>query len=246
MPARCTACGTTVSKLIKHLQQSLDPRCQRLFATWNSELSDDSYKAEDVDWLSEDDNSSKQDVEDGPEHWDTIPADPNGDIFGDYASYSKADFGIEMEQEPDKDSEDEDSELEEGEVTIEEEHGLEPSRNIQSNGQPMVVAPDVDLEDTNQEAQSLRNEAEKVLSNEPKVVVKFGGQAGKILPSKNLAHRELYSQAIGMSDNMFAPFSSRLEWEIARWAKLRGPSSTAFTELMNIKGVSIVFHPYNL
>jgi hypothetical protein len=32
-----------------------------------------------------------------------------------------------------------------------------------------------------------------------------------------------------------------MEWDIARWAKLRGPSSTAFTELMNIPGVSTLF-----
>ena len=36
----------------------------------------------------------------------------------------------------------------------------------------------------------------------------------------------------------WAPFSTRREWEIARWAKLRGPSSTALTELLEIDGVS--------
>jgi hypothetical protein len=40
------------------------------------------------------------------------------------------------------------------------------------------------------------------------------------------------------NDNPWAPFSSRLDWEVARWAKLRGPSSTAFTEFLNIDGVS--------
>ncbi|KAM6489459.1 hypothetical protein JOM56_015092, partial [Amanita muscaria] len=37
--------------------------------------------------------------------------------------------------------------------------------------------------------------------------------------------------------NPYAPFTSQLEWEIAKWAKLRGPSSTAFTDLMAIDGV---------
>ncbi|KAM6489937.1 hypothetical protein JOM56_014516 [Amanita muscaria] len=36
--------------------------------------------------------------------------------------------------------------------------------------------------------------------------------------------------------NPYAPFTSQLEWEMAMWAKLRGPSSTAFTELMAIEG----------
>ena len=38
--------------------------------------------------------------------------------------------------------------------------------------------------------------------------------------------------------NGYQPFASQIEWEIARWAKLRGPSSTAFTELLEIEGVS--------
>jgi hypothetical protein len=37
--------------------------------------------------------------------------------------------------------------------------------------------------------------------------------------------------------NTWSPFCSRLDWEIARWAKLRGPSSTAFSELLAIDGV---------
>ncbi|KIL54452.1 hypothetical protein M378DRAFT_29088, partial [Amanita muscaria Koide BX008] len=39
------------------------------------------------------------------------------------------------------------------------------------------------------------------------------------------------------SDKEYAPFSSKLDWEIARWAKLHGPSSAAVTELLQIEGV---------
>jgi|SRR6267154_849213 len=37
--------------------------------------------------------------------------------------------------------------------------------------------------------------------------------------------------------NPYAPFASQLDWDIAKWAKLRGPGSTAFGELMSIPGV---------
>ncbi|KAJ4471753.1 hypothetical protein C8J55DRAFT_375236, partial [Lentinula edodes] len=37
--------------------------------------------------------------------------------------------------------------------------------------------------------------------------------------------------------NPWAPFQSRIDWEVARWAKMRGPSSTAFSELLEIDGV---------
>jgi hypothetical protein len=39
--------------------------------------------------------------------------------------------------------------------------------------------------------------------------------------------------------NPYAPFASQMDWEIAKWAKLRGPGSTAFGELMTIPGVCI-------
>ena len=35
----------------------------------------------------------------------------------------------------------------------------------------------------------------------------------------------------------YAPFQSQMDWEIARWAKLRGPGSTAVSELFGIPGV---------
>jgi hypothetical protein len=37
--------------------------------------------------------------------------------------------------------------------------------------------------------------------------------------------------------NPYSPFASELDWEIAKWAKLRGPGSTSFGELMSIPGV---------
>lgn len=42
-------------------------------------------------------------------------------------------------------------------------------------------------------------------------------------------------EALGTSP--WAPFRSKCDWEIALWAKMRGPSSTAFTELLQIPEV---------
>ncbi|KIY47966.1 hypothetical protein FISHEDRAFT_44259 [Fistulina hepatica ATCC 64428] len=48
-----------------------------------------------------------------------------------------------------------------------------------------------------------------------------------------------YQRNLGTSEaNIYYPFTSKLEWEFARWAKLRGPSSTAATELLSIEGLS--------
>jgi hypothetical protein len=37
--------------------------------------------------------------------------------------------------------------------------------------------------------------------------------------------------------NEYTPFASQIEWDIARWAKVHGITSTAVTELLGIKGV---------
>lgn len=72
-------------------------------------------------------------------------------------------------------------------------------------------------------------------------IVKFGGGAGKAV-RKN--HQDLayvqYSQDLQVEDtlNEWAPFLTRIDWEVARWAKLRGPSSTALSELLGIDGVA--------
>ncbi|KAI0762223.1 hypothetical protein C8Q74DRAFT_135973 [Fomes fomentarius] len=48
-----------------------------------------------------------------------------------------------------------------------------------------------------------------------------------------------YQQDVDPSGhNPYAPFASRLDWEIARWAKLRGSGSTAFTDLLAIEEVA--------
>ncbi|KAI0351066.1 hypothetical protein OH77DRAFT_1411790, partial [Trametes cingulata] len=47
---------------------------------------------------------------------------------------------------------------------------------------------------------------------------------------------EVYAQELhAHGDNPYAPFASRIDWLFARWAKMRGPGSTAVTELLQIK-----------
>ena len=46
-----------------------------------------------------------------------------------------------------------------------------------------------------------------------------------------------YAHAIHGQTNPWAPFQSRNDWEVARWAKLRGKGSNAFNELLAIPGV---------
>lgn len=50
-------------------------------------------------------------------------------------------------------------------------------------------------------------------------------------------HYEAYHTRMGVADNTYAPFCSRMDWEIACWAKIHGPSSKAVSELLAIDGV---------
>lgn len=73
----------------------------------------------------------------------------------------------------------------------------------------------------------------------PYHTVKFGGRAGEAIGRSYELGYTRYSCDLHSEDmpNEWAPFSTRMEWEPAWWAKLRGPSSTALSELLKIDGV---------
>ncbi len=66
---------------------------------------------------------------------------------------------------------------------------------------------------------------------------KIDPNAGK--PVKDDRERTAYQQyAAANAQNPYHPFASKLDWQVARWAKMRGPGSTAVTELLEIDEVS--------
>ncbi|KAF5345632.1 hypothetical protein D9758_015168 [Tetrapyrgos nigripes] len=64
-------------------------------------------------------------------------------------------------------------------------------------------------------------------------------RAGTPLSSQTLyiGDNQQYRERLGDRSNIWAPFQSEMDWRIAKWAKMRGPSSTAFDELLAIQGV---------
>lgn len=84
------------------------------------------------------------------------------------------------------------------------------------------------------------------LCQSPVCVVCFGGQAGKPMyhpsaagpgPSKGMGYKTYTQEVDPKSENPYAPFTSRLDWEIAHWTKLRSSGSTAFSDLLAIEEV---------
>ena len=61
-----------------------------------------------------------------------------------------------------------------------------------------------------------------------------GEPTGSAPPSHNA-----YANKLGTSSpsNPYSLFTSKVDWEVAEWAKLHGPSSTSFADLLKIDGV---------
>ena len=117
---------------------------------------------------------------------------------------------------------------------------------VAGSAEPPADSMDVDEDNRPNDRRSLAPggvsvEGHNRLKKAPVYVSKFGGQAGKPLTASSIhgvAGYSGYAEQTGGHENIWAPFKSKLEWEIAQWAKLRGPGATAFTELLEIEGVS--------
>jgi hypothetical protein len=64
------------------------------------------------------------------------------------------------------------------------------------------------------------------------------GRAGAPINKRDIPTNQRYQHTFSDVDNIYAPFTSQLDWEVARWGKIRGSSSSAFNELLSIDGVS--------
>jgi hypothetical protein len=70
------------------------------------------------------------------------------------------------------------------------------------------------------------------------------GSAGTPIPGilqGPLVHDAESNQAVGV-ESVWAPFNSECDWKFARWAKTRGPTSSAVTDLLAIGEVWTLLH----
>lgn len=80
-----------------------------------------------------------------------------------------------------------------------------------------------------------RGRAEDDLDHEYVCYQDYSG-AGKVYDAQGHGH-EAFSLPGHQKANIYHPFSSQLDWEIARWANEDGPGQAAFTRLLEIDGV---------
>lgn len=63
------------------------------------------------------------------------------------------------------------------------------------------------------------------------------------------AYYETYHARMGDANGTYAPFCSKMDWEIAQWVKTHGSSASAVNELLAIDRVSLIYsclHYYDL
>jgi len=188
-----------------------------------------------------------QAVGDEPKQNFSMQVDVVGDFFGDYEDYSLSDFGME-EAHKGLDLDDGSEECSEEEIDdmvdailAEEEHSLEPICPTflpKGSDQPNDEIP-VCNNITQDTVAHFCGGYEEKLKIQPFIVKFTRGNPGAVVSHSDHDENTHYSLAMGNSDNPYAPFASKMEWEIACWAKLWGPSSMAFTGLMGIKGISL-------
>lgn len=246
---QCEGCNNTftLAGYTHHLAQSTNPACSRIY---NDYLS---YQPE---------SDLESDSKDNDSEEDETPIPFQGDYFGSAESYGHADFpmddandidettavtgdGSEDDGETMDDNDDEDD----GDNSGEEENyegGWEPMVPQQGSS-PMTGAgdhaevDDMEDEDVGATGHAEREQAESRIGGSPVVIDYPNPRAGERLRQEDSSYTGYEKSVQDSENNIYAPFSSKREWEIARWAKLRGPGSTAFTDLLKIDGVSFRF-----
>lgn len=72
-------------------------------------------------------------------------------------------------------------------------------------------------------------------------IVSYSSRHPRSRPGKIIRHDAprdaAYQTFVSGGSNVWAPFISEVDWKVAKWAKLRGTGSTAFSELLAIDGV---------
>jgi hypothetical protein len=258
MHVTCPGCGKPFKRsgLAHHLRQSKNPQCRSPGA--RQQLDHDLGMQEilgDIPPIPVSGPAVMDAHENEPREQFQLGVDPAGDVFGDYADY---DFGIDAEvaeedQDMDEPSTDEDESdglaetQEEEEIALydallaEEEQRLEPERPSQCPG---IADQESDRDLLNLHVPlRLRGGFEAPLSNRPEIMEFSTGNAGAVYKRNHRHGNQGYHQSVSPADNPnpYGPFSLKLDWEIAHWAKMRGPGSNALTELLSIEGVRLLW-----
>ncbi|KAJ6596460.1 hypothetical protein B0H10DRAFT_2327913 [Mycena sp. CBHHK59/15] len=236
----CDGCGILFSKkgLTGHLKTTANPVCRRIFE-----------HAEAAPSGPESDSEDDSDAEFGNINDAGLPTGQTrfeGDYFGDHYTAEKLGYeeddehaGSTSEEEKEDDSEEEDRRADQLRADLE--NGYEAPRLEAPADQVLPDVPNTpaDAPAGPTPSRATRKKIEDRFHHKP-IVEKFPGNlaGAPISGNRDETSEEQYGTDIGDEiTNPYAPFASKTDWEIAKWAKLRGAGSTAFTDLLQVQGV---------
>ncbi|KAJ7248067.1 hypothetical protein C8J57DRAFT_1522618 [Mycena rebaudengoi] len=178
-----------------------------------------------------------------------------GDYFG---TYEEEDFNMDQDPQPVQkegsdgadfddlpdlaDRSDSDSDSDEGEDVVDMATRWEPrmvdNEEFPGLGTQVPEEPPAQLGADGVPTREGRMRAEEEVHTEKSFIIEFtDGDAGAPICQGEGGY-DRYQSELGDPANVWAPFTSKVDWELAQWAKLRGPGSTAFTELLKISRVA--------
>ncbi|KAI9461560.1 hypothetical protein BJY52DRAFT_1203368 [Lactarius psammicola] len=248
----CRGCGRKQLKrsgIAQHCSRSNDPRCKAYLAQLRStepvsvNVTKAAKKRKRAVIKSGDDEDITAKEFDGSDSGAYL-LEIAGSDKGNSTGLEDEDNVASSDDKDESDDEDEDSTGSNSDIAPIAQHdiGLEPRHRTlppSPEVEPATGSPSENEQPQDDDILQKCGEVGPVLERRPKITRYPGGNAGVVHSKTNMTENQNYEAKVGETSqaNAYAPFASCLEWEIAKWAKLRGPSSTAFTEMMAIDGV---------
>ncbi|TEB37737.1 hypothetical protein FA13DRAFT_1751781 [Coprinellus micaceus] len=227
----CSACnklGLSRTGFWSHLVQSRNPACQALYTRLTSSTAPTPG------------TSSSIPASPGTESPIETPIAFQGDMFGSAAEYEGEGDDIFEEE----------AFLEERRIELELENGWEAPRpeapaqpSHTAAPSPQTVPSDDEGEPDPQNVPHLPRRI-SIPPPDGSFIEKYSdrhpqSQPGKVLQRNDNGDTGYCARLPAASGSgPWAPFSLKIDWEFVRWANLRGPGSTAFSELLAIEGVA--------
>lgn len=225
----CLGCGAQFRNLSVHQQRSATHSpCHQAYIRFLDSLRESDHSNSPTH------SHGSPSLSEGPE----IP--PDNMLLDDEYHYS--DNNDHNPSEPDSSDSEPESDEDLGNYN-DDEPAWEPERPVAHNAEIPEADPTPQQSITLIQQASERHRAESHLRYQPAAVDQFPfGQPGKVIDSSTTdASYAAYQASLEELDvhgaSQWAPFSSKVDWEIGCWAKMRGPGSTALDELLQIEGV---------
>jgi hypothetical protein len=94
------------------------------------------------------------------------------------------------------------------------------------------------MEDLADDDEAFREDLHSTHHHQDRVVPYPDPCAGQQITNCHAANVEYEAHLANVEENLYHPFASKMDWEVTRWAKLCGLSSTPLSDLLAIEGVS--------